>query len=147
MKNEEKINQTKVDTITTKELVWYAISGIIIAAGLVLIILNLVGTYASGNAGTNPIKVAESSFMTSLGAPISFLGWGLILLALGVIVLISTLAYNAKKSDKVVEQQIRRQQRLSAASLTEGDEGIVEEVEAEIEGEDNSTPTISAKEM
>lgn len=146
MKNDNVKKEEKIDTITKKELAWYGISGIIIAFGLVLIILNLVGTYTNSNSSTNPIKVAESNFISSIGVHISFLGWGLIFLALGVIILISTLAYNAKKSDKVIEQQIRRQQRLSASSLTEGEEKISEEVEAEIVNDD-PTPTLTAKEM
>jgi hypothetical protein len=45
--------------------------------------------------------------------------WGLILFGFGMIILIATLAYNAKKTDKEVDKANRRKQRL--ASLEEMD--------------------------
>lgn len=145
--NEKKVNKNNelTDALSVKEIIGYAIAGLIAAFGLVLIILNIVGSAVNNNSGTNPIKVAESNLISALNVNISFLGYGLIFFALGIIILLIVLAINAKKTDRLIEKQIRRQQRLQSSALLD-DENKNEVVDAEIVN-DEPVPTISAKEQ
>lgn len=145
--NEKKLNKNNelTDALSVKEIIGYAIAGLIAAFGLVLIILNIVGSAVNNNSQTNPIKVAESNLISALNVNISFLGYGLIFFALGIIILLIVLAINAKKTDRLIEKQIRRQQRLQSSALLD-EENKGEVIDGEIVN-DEPVPTISAKEQ
>ena len=97
--------------ISTKEFIWYAISGLIIVAGLIMIVFGIVGYNMQGSYENNFIKIAEE------GMPIGFRYLGLIFLAAGVLLGVCALLFNAKRADRDIEKKIRREQRLAAQSV------------------------------
>lgn len=96
--------------VTTKEFIWYAVSGLIIIAGLIFIILGIIGYNMQGPREYNFVKVAEDAIN------FEFRYLGLIFLAAGVILGVCALLFNAKKADRDVEKRIRREQRLASQS-------------------------------
>ena len=98
--------------VSTKELVGYIIAGVIALFGLSLLITHTVGVYLPVRNSENAVIIAENNLMTSLKIGLDFLGWGLIFLAIGVIVALIILLTVAKKIDLEVEKNQRRAQRL-----------------------------------
>lgn len=145
MKKDSKTKTNLENAFSWKEIAWYVISGLITMFGLVLMVLHLVARFSNENANTNPLKIAENNLMATMNAPINFLGYGLIFFAAGIVILVITLAINAKKTDRVLEKEMRRQQRL-ASSLIEGGEEKVLEAEI-VKSEEEVTPTLTAKEQ
>lgn len=94
--------------ISTKEFIWYAAAGLIIVAGLILMIFGIVGYNVEGTIDSNFILKAEESMK------IGFRFLGLIIMAAGILFGALVLLINAKRADRDVEKQIRRQQRISA---------------------------------
>ena len=96
---EEKIK------ISAKEKAWYICSITVAVVGLTFLVLGLVGDLLPYG---NLIQEASDKF---------FMPWryfGLIILAVGVVVLILALSINAKKTDRAADRALRRQQRLEA---------------------------------
>ena len=102
----------KKKSISTKELIGYIIAGIIALFGLALMITHTVGVYLPVLNRENAIVIAENNLIASLKIGLDFLGWGLIFLAIGVIVALIILLTVAKKVDLDVEKNQRRAQRL-----------------------------------
>lgn len=102
----------KKKKVSTKELVGYIIAGVIALFGLSLMITHTVGVYLPVLNSENAIVIAENSVMTALKIGLDFLGWGIIFLAIGVIVALIILLTVAKKVDLDVEKNQRRAQRL-----------------------------------
>ena len=62
---------------------------------------------------------ASNNFIKDFEAKLKVLDlrtWGIIFMALGVVVAIVVLIVNAKKADREVEKKVRREQRLAAQS-------------------------------
>ncbi len=145
MKKDMKTKNNSENTFSWKEITCYVISGLITMFGLILMVLHLVARFSNENANTNPLKIAENNLMQAMNVPINFLGYGLIFFSLGIVILIITLAVNAKKTDRIIEKEMRRQQRLASSLIDEGQDKIIE---AEIvKNEDEVTPTLTAKEQ
>jgi len=104
------------DTVSKKEFAWYVVSGLIAAFGLILIILGIIERNMNVIPSKNFILQADEKVQKALGIYISFRGWGLIFLALGVIIAVIALCVNARKTDREVDRQLRRQQRANAIS-------------------------------
>lgn len=102
------------DKVNGKEITWYVIGGLFILAAAILITFGLIGYYIGG---VNSIIQAEQDLMTTLNIPLDFRMWGVVFLFIGSFIIIVTLAVNAKKTDRVVEKTIRRQQRMSASKI------------------------------
>lgn len=102
----------KKKKISTKELVGYIIAGVIAAFGLALMITHTVGYYLPMLNSENPIVTAENNLITSLKINMDFLEWGIVFMALGVIIALIILLSVAKKVDLEVEKRQRRAQRL-----------------------------------
>lgn len=98
--------------ISTKELVGYIIAGVIALFGLSLVITHTVGAYLPVLNSDNAIIIAENKLISSLSIKLDFLGWGLIFMAIGVIIALIILLSVAKKVDLDVEKAQRRAQRL-----------------------------------
>lgn len=98
--------------VSKKELVGYIISGVIALFGLALIITHTVGVYLPVLRNENVIIIAENNLMNSLKMGLSFLGWGVIFMFIGVLVALIILLSVAKKVDIDVERAQRRAQRL-----------------------------------
>lgn len=98
----------KKSKITVVEFVWYAIASVIAIFGIILMVFGIVGHHLPGALSNNFIKNAEANL------PLSFITFGVILVAVGVVLGVIVLCVYAKKADRDIERTIRRQQRLAA---------------------------------
>lgn len=104
--------------MSAKEKAWYIITSAVAIIGLAFVVLGIIGDLLSYG---NPLQKVSDSF---------FLPWryfGLIILAVAVVVLVLALSINAKKTDRAADKALRRQQRLEAMKV----EAPAEPVEAE----------------
>lgn len=96
--------------ISTKEFIWYAVCGLIVVFGFICMIFGIVGYHMGGMSDKNFILTLEAKL------PFALRYWGLIFMAIGVVVAIICLLVNAKKADREYEKKIRREQRIAAQS-------------------------------
>lgn len=94
--------------ISTKEFIWYAAAGLVIVFGIICMIFGIIGYHMP--ATNNFVKEFEAKI------PLNLRIWGIIFMAIGVIVGVIALVVNAKKADREIEKKIRREQRLAAQS-------------------------------
>lgn len=125
--------------VSRKEIVGYAISGVIALFGIVLIILGIVERHMDVVPSKNYLLNAEQKVMVALGVKIGFRNWGLIFLALGVIIAMIILCVAAKTADRENDRQLRRQQRASSAI------DISSEVKKAVEIVEEPAPEVSEK--
>lgn len=91
--------------MSAKEKAWYIVTASLAVVGLAFTVLGIIGDLLPyGNALQN---VSDSFFM-----PWRY--FGLIIVAVSVVVLILALSINAKKTDRAADRAARRQQRLQA---------------------------------
>ena len=93
--------------ISTKEFIWYAACGLVIVLGLICMVFGIIGYH-----------LPKPNFVTDFEGkiPLELRYWGIIFMAIGVVVGIIALVVNAKKADREVEKKNRREQRLAAQS-------------------------------
>ena len=103
------------DKFSTKELVGYIISGVIAMFGLVLVVLGIVERNMDVTQAKNFLYQADQKVQLALSVKLSFWEWGLIFMALGVIIAVIILCVFAKKADREVDRKLRRQQRANSA--------------------------------
>lgn len=125
--------------VSRKEIVGYAISGVIALFGIVLIILGIVERHMDVVPSKNYLLNAEQKIMVALGVKIGFRNWGLIFLALGVVIAMIILCVAAKSADRENDRQLRRQQRASSAI------DISSEVKKAVEIVEEPAPEVSEK--
>ncbi|MBQ0008898.1 MAG: hypothetical protein KBS97_01310 [Firmicutes bacterium] len=91
--------------ISTKEFIWYAACGLVIVLGFICMIFGIIGYH-----------LPKPNFVTDFEGkiPLGLRYWGIIFMAIGVIVAVIALVVNAKKADREVEKKIRREQRIAA---------------------------------
>lgn len=116
--------------ISKKEFAWYIVASIIAFLGLTLIIFNIIGVNIPVNPQNNWILKAENAVMEWLRIPLDWRAWGLIFMALGVLIAVIVLLVNAKEAERISERKLRRQARLSAMEKALDDEKVVD-VESE----------------
>lgn len=123
--------------MTGKEFAWYIVGGLFGMFGLTLMVFGIIGHHLNVPQADNFIKNAESAVIEAIKIPFDFRIWGILFLLLGMLVVILTLNYNAKKTDREVEKTIRRQQRLNAGMNTsievKSAVEVIEEPKAEVE--------------
>ena len=95
--------------ISTKEFIWYAACGLVAVFGLICMIFGIIGYYLP--ATNNFIRDFEKNLKV-----LDLRTWGIIFMAIGVIVALIVLLFNAKKADREIEKKTRREQRLAAQS-------------------------------
>lgn len=100
--------------LTGKEFAWYLSGATIAVFGIILMIFGIIGHHMNATASNNFIKVAEKSLIEAIKVPFDFRIWGIMVFLLGVAIVIIALAVNAKKADREVDKQLRRQQRQAA---------------------------------
>lgn len=125
--------------VSTKEIVGYAISGVIALFGIVLIILGIVERHMDVTPSKNYLLTADQSVQLALGIKINFRNWGLIFLGLGVVIAMIILCVAAKTADREVERKLRRQQRAGNAI------DISSEVKKAVEIVEEPAPEVSEK--
>lgn len=123
--------------MTGKEFAWYIVGGLFGMFGLTLMVFGIIGHHLNVPQADNFIKNAESAVIEAIKIPFDFRIWGILFLLLGMLVVILTLNYNAKKTDREVEKTIRRQQRLNAGMNTsievKSAVEVIEEPKVEVE--------------
>lgn len=95
--------------VSTKEFIWYAACGIVIIFGIICMVFGIIGYHMP--ASNNFIKDFEAKLKV-----LDLRTWGIIFMAVGVVVAIIALVVNAKKADREVEKKLRREQRIAAQS-------------------------------
>lgn len=100
--------------LTGKEFAWYLSGATIAVFGIILMIFGIIGHHMNATASNNFIKVAEKSLIEAIKVPFDFRIWGIMVFLLGVAIIVIALAVNAKKADREVDKQLRRQQRQAA---------------------------------
>lgn len=105
--------------VSGKEFAWYVVGGVFAAFGLTLAIFGIIGHHLNVPAANNFIQNAEKELIKAIKVPFDFRIWGIMFLLLGMAIIIITLNFNAKKTDREIEKTIRRQQRLSAGMNTD----------------------------
>ena len=102
------------DKVSGKEFAWYLVGSTIAVFGVILMVFGIVGHHIPVNSANNFIKVAENSLIDAIKVPFDFRVWGILIFVLGVAIDVIALAFNAKKTDREVDKQLRRQQRQAA---------------------------------
>ena len=102
------------DKVSGKEFAWYLTGATISVFGIILMIFGIIGHHLNVSAENNFIKVAEKALMDGIKVPFDFRIWGILIFLLGIAVVVIALAINAKKTDREVDKQLRRQQRQAA---------------------------------
>lgn len=103
--------KTNKKAVNVFETVWYSICGALSLWGLVYIVLGLIANYADIPASKNPILSGSNAIKAAFG--MDFLGWGVLLFALGVLLAIIVLLTVAGTVDKTTEKAARRAARLA----------------------------------
>lgn len=124
--------------LSWKELAWYIGGGMISLFGVALMVFGIIGHHIS-NRDVNFVKDAEEKLISKIKIPFDFRIWGIIFLALGMLIVILALNFNAKKVDRDIEKTIRRQQRANA--------GINKDIEVKeaIKVIEEPAPSVEAK--
>lgn len=118
------------------ELVWYIICGLVAIWGITYIVLGLVANNLPTTATDSDFVAANKEFAEIF--KLDWLGWGLIILAIGSIAAVIVLLACAGKSDREFEKTSRRNARLAALLADEEAETVdvpVQETEAPVEEE------------
>ena len=109
------------------EITWDIIAGIFVLAGLAFIVIGIVGYSLNVVPSDNWVILSQDAWLTNW-SHIGYFYWGLILFAVGIIILLISLAFFAKIYDRNYDKVQRRQQRM--ATINDGDvKPAVEEIE------------------
>ena len=111
--------QTK--KLSTKEIVWYSVTSFFGLAGLVFIVIGIVGEHLPMLASDNGILISEKAWLTSW-SPLGYRYWGIVLMGASALLAVICLTVFAREGDRDSERALRRAQRL----------GIVEEETIEV---------------
>lgn len=103
------------DKFSRREIVGYIISGVIALFGLVLVVLGIIERNMDVMPSKNFLLQADEKVQAALNIKLSFWEWGLIFMALGVVIAVIILCVCAKKADREVDRKLRRQQRANSA--------------------------------
>lgn len=97
--------------IGTFELVWYIICGAVALWGLTYIVLGSIANLADLPQHDNKLLLASDKLAKTFG--LGFLGWGVIIFAIGMVLAIIVMLVIASKVDRTSEKAARRAARLA----------------------------------
>ena len=100
--------------VSGKEFAWYLSGATIAVFGIILMVFGIIGHHMNVASNNNFIKAAEKSLIEAIKVPFDFRIWGILIFILGVLIVVIALAINAKKADREIDKQLRRQQRQAA---------------------------------
>ncbi len=103
--------------LSPKEYVWYILSLIMVTGGLVQIILGLIVEFANVKVSDFPLYNGNQDLIG--WSKLGFLNWGLIWLAVGVVLAVLVLCIFATTNDRNMEKQSRRAARLNKINVSE----------------------------
>ena len=95
-----------------KDLVFNIFFGLVAVTGLVFIILHFVGDYSTTLLSEDELVKAETAFYNKMS--MTYLGFGFILLGLGVLPISIYLSEKAKKYELAKDKVSKRSQRLAS---------------------------------
>ena len=116
--------KTKKLPIHPLELVWYIICALLVLWGLTYIVLGLVAQNLPVTATDNEFIEASKKFTETFG--LDWLGWGLIITAIGAVAAVVVLLACAGKSDREFEKTSRRNARLASLLADEEEQQPVD---------------------
>ncbi len=100
--------------LSTKEIVWYSIAAFFALAGLVFLVVGIVGEHLPMLASENGILISEKAWLTSW-SPLGYRYWGIILVGAAALLAVICLTFFAREGDRDSERALRRAQRLGIA--------------------------------
>lgn len=100
--------------LSTKEIVWYSIAAFFALAGLVFLVVGIVGEHLPMLASENGILISEKAWLTSW-SPLGYRYWGIILVGAAALLAVVCLTLFAREGDRDSERALRRAQRLGIA--------------------------------
>ncbi len=103
--------ENKTKKLSLKEIVWYIIAGFFGLAGLVFLVLGIVGEHLPVLSSENGILLSEAAWLTSW-SPLGYRYWGIILVLASSLLAVICLTLFAREGDRDVERALRRAQRL-----------------------------------
>lgn len=121
MSKELKTKNKFFASFTIKEFVAFIIALTFIAFGLTLLVLGLIDDYT--NIYGSVLETPNTSMKTMMGG-IGFTWFGLMVVALGVIILAFSLSLASKGEDRIKDKEARRKMRLE--SLNKEEQVVVE---------------------
>ena len=121
MSKELKTKNKFFASFTIKEFVAFIIALAFIAFGLTLLVLGLIDDYT--NIYRSVLETPNTSMKTMMGG-IGFTWFGLMVVALGVIILAFSLSLASKGEDRIKDKEARRKMRLE--SLNKEEQVVVE---------------------
>ncbi|MDY0177720.1 MAG: hypothetical protein RBR85_00540 [Bacilli bacterium] len=126
------MKQKREQKLTIVEWVFYPLGGLLALGGITLMILGLIADYST--VRDNALALAQ------VDSPLSFIHWGLIVLAVGVLITVVVLLVFAQKTDREIEKASRRAARLGKPLMS--NDSIIDVDVTKIEGKDK-TETIA----
>ena len=107
----------KARKLSVFEIIWYSITGLLGAWGLTYVVFGIIVR----NQGSNgALYGANATIANNFGLG-GFFNWGLILVAIAVVLSVIVLLANAKKTDTEFEKNQRRAARLAAVEASKAD--------------------------
>ena len=91
------------------EIIAYVLAGLIALWGLTYLVLGIVAENLNVMSSENELLKASNTIKKLFG--LNFIGWGMILLAVGALLAVIVLAVNAKKTDREFDREARRAAR------------------------------------
>lgn len=116
MSKELKTKNKFFASFTIKEFVAFIIALAFIAFGLTLLVLGLIDDYT--NIYGSVLETPNASMKTMMGG-IGFTWFGLMVVALGVIILAFSLSLASKGEDRIKDKEARRKMRLESLNKEE----------------------------
>lgn len=101
--------------LSKKEKFFYVVASLLAITGTVFLIFGIIGSHYPGLYEDNWVAASENSWLVNW-SHMGYRWWGLILLGVGAIIAVITLAYFAKEGDRDTERAVRRAQRLALES-------------------------------
>lgn len=105
----------KKKILSRKEITWYVIAGILAFVGLVFVVFGIVGDHLPVLSSDNWVLISENAWLKNWSG-MGYRYWGLILLAAGTAIAVTSLAFFARSGDRDSERAARRAQRLALES-------------------------------
>ncbi len=116
--------KTKKLPIHPLEIIWYIICAKVVLWGLTYIVLGLVAQNLPLTATDPDFVEANNKFAETFG--LDWLGWGLIITAIGAVAAVVVLLACAGKSDREFEKTSRRNARLASLLADEEEQQPVD---------------------
>ena len=115
------------------EIIWYTLCAAIMVWGLTYITLGIIAENLPIKAEDEGLVKVNLDFAKTFG--LDFLGWGLIILAIGAVAAVVVLLAFSSKVDRDYEKNVRRAQRLAQLEEEEAKEEAAQEaiIDAEVE--------------